>query len=161
MGAFLRGEMFTIQGVLMSQTEKARLESISNVSLYCAGVNSASIKYSFKVAERHLVGDSILEMGPAEGVMTELLAATGKKLTLVEGSGLPCAAVSPRQLRSTLCSRNFNQTSFSTTSFLATCSNTSSIQSTYYREPNGGSNQELGGYSAPYQMPVPYTVKPP
>jgi 2-polyprenyl-3-methyl-5-hydroxy-6-metoxy-1,4-benzoquinol methylase len=74
----------------MSQTEKARLENISNVSLYCAGVNSDTIKYSFKIAERHMVGDSILEMGPAEGVMTELLAATGKKLTLIEGSSLFC-----------------------------------------------------------------------
>jgi len=74
----------------MSQTEKTRLESISNVSLYCAGVNSDTIKYSFKIAERHMVGDSILEMGPAEGVMTELLAATGKKLTLIEGSSLFC-----------------------------------------------------------------------
>jgi 2-polyprenyl-3-methyl-5-hydroxy-6-metoxy-1,4-benzoquinol methylase len=80
----------------MSQSEKSRLESISNVSLYSAGVNSASIKYSFKVAERHLVGDSILEMGPAEGVMTELLVATGKKLTLVEGSGLFCDALRHR-----------------------------------------------------------------
>jgi hypothetical protein len=62
----------------MNYGEKARLESISNVSLYCAGVNSASIKYSFKIAQRHMVGDSILEMGPAEGVMTELLAASGK-----------------------------------------------------------------------------------
>lgn len=74
----------------MSQTEKARLENISNVSLYCAGVNSDTIKYSFKIAERHMIGDSILEMGPAEGVMTELLAATGKKLTLIEGSSLFC-----------------------------------------------------------------------
>jgi 2-polyprenyl-3-methyl-5-hydroxy-6-metoxy-1,4-benzoquinol methylase len=80
----------------VSQSEKSRLESISNVSLYSAGVNSASIKYSFKVAERHLVGDSILEMGPAEGVMTELLVATGKKLTLVEGSGLFCDALRRR-----------------------------------------------------------------
>ena len=37
-----------------------------------------------------MVGESILEMGPAEGVMTELLATTGKKLTLIEGSGLFC-----------------------------------------------------------------------
>jgi 2-polyprenyl-3-methyl-5-hydroxy-6-metoxy-1,4-benzoquinol methylase len=81
---------------MMSQSEKVRLETISNVSLYSAGVNSASIKYSFKVAERHMVGDSILEMGPAEGVMTELLVATGKKLTLVEGSGLFCDALRRR-----------------------------------------------------------------
>jgi 2-polyprenyl-3-methyl-5-hydroxy-6-metoxy-1,4-benzoquinol methylase len=80
----------------MSQAEKIRLESISNVSLYCAGVNSASIKYSFKIAQRHMVGGTILELGPAEGVMTELLAATGKKLTLVEGSSLFCESLRHR-----------------------------------------------------------------
>lgn len=74
----------------MIHDEKAHLERISNVSLYAAGANSATIKYSFKVAERYLVGDSLLEMGPAEGVMTELLATTGKQMTLVEGSGLFC-----------------------------------------------------------------------
>src|SRR5580692_3558966 len=80
----------------MSQAEKIRLESISNVSLYCAGVNSASIKYSFKIAQRHMVGETILELGPAEGVMTELLAATGKRLTLVEGSSLFCDSLRRR-----------------------------------------------------------------
>jgi 2-polyprenyl-3-methyl-5-hydroxy-6-metoxy-1,4-benzoquinol methylase len=80
----------------MSHSEKVRLENISNVSLYCAGVNSASIKYSFKIARRHMVGDSILELGPAEGVMTELLAATGNKLTLVEGSRLFCESLRNR-----------------------------------------------------------------
>ena len=74
----------------MSHDEKAHLERISNVSLYAAGANSASIRYSFQVAERYLVGDTLLEMGPAEGVMTELLAKTGKKMTIVEGSGLLC-----------------------------------------------------------------------
>ena len=81
---------------MISQSEKERLENISNVSLYCAGVNSYTIKYSFKIAQRYLVGDSILEMGPAEGVMTELLATTGKKLTLVEGSGLFCDSLRRR-----------------------------------------------------------------
>ena len=81
---------------MSSQSEKTRLEEISDVSLYCAGVNSTTIKYSFKIAQRHLVGDSILEMGPAEGIMTELLAATGKKLTLVEGSGLFCDSLRRR-----------------------------------------------------------------
>lgn len=81
---------------MTSQSEKVRLEDISNVSLYAAGVNSASIKHSFKIAQRHMVGQTILEMGPAEGVMTELLAATGKKLTLVEGSGLFCDSLRTR-----------------------------------------------------------------
>jgi 2-polyprenyl-3-methyl-5-hydroxy-6-metoxy-1,4-benzoquinol methylase len=54
------------------------------------------MKYAFKIAARHMVGDSVLEMGPAEGVMTELLVATGKKLTLVEGSALFCDSLRRR-----------------------------------------------------------------
>lgn len=75
------------------QSERVRLEDISQVSLYCAGVNSNTIKYSFKIAQRYMSGQTILEMGPAEGVMTELLVATGKKLTLVEGSSLFCESL--------------------------------------------------------------------
>ena len=74
----------------MNHEEKDRLERISNVSLYAAGVNPETIRYSFKIANRYLVGDSLLELGPAEGVMTELLATTGKRLTIVEGSKLFC-----------------------------------------------------------------------
>jgi len=81
---------------MKSQSELSRLENISNVSLYSAGVSSVGMKYAFKIAERHMVGDSILEMGPAEGVMTELLAATGKKLTLVDGSALFCDSLRRR-----------------------------------------------------------------
>lgn len=80
----------------MSFDEKAHLERISNESLYAAGANSATIKYSFKIAQRYLTGSSILEMGPAEGVMTELLASTGKRMTLVEGSGLFCESLRQR-----------------------------------------------------------------
>ncbi len=40
----------------------------------------------FRVFERQLRGASILELGPAEGVMTELLADTGMALTVAEGS---------------------------------------------------------------------------
>lgn len=74
----------------MNHDEKAHLERISNASLYAAGANAATIEYSFRIAARHLAGTSLLELGPAEGVMTELLASTGKQLTLVEGSGLFC-----------------------------------------------------------------------
>jgi 2-polyprenyl-3-methyl-5-hydroxy-6-metoxy-1,4-benzoquinol methylase len=74
----------------MKSKEMAHLERIANVSLYAAGANSSTVKYSFKVAERYLIGNNLLEMGPAEGVMTELLATTDKKMTLVEGSGLFC-----------------------------------------------------------------------
>ncbi|QEL64411.1 hypothetical protein OTERR_09350 [Oryzomicrobium terrae] len=74
----------------MPHDEQDHLERISNVSLYAAGANAATIKHSFHIAQRYLTGSSLLEMGPAEGVMTELLATTGQSLTLVEGSRLFC-----------------------------------------------------------------------
>jgi len=76
--------------------ERIHLERISEESLYSAGANSATIRYSFEIAQRYLVGDSILELGPAEGVMSELLASAGKKMTLVEGSGRFCDSLRQR-----------------------------------------------------------------
>lgn len=76
--------------------EVERLEDIAGRSLYAAGVNTDTIRYSFRIFERHLRGDSILEMGPAEGVMTELLAATGKAVTVVEGSRAFCESIAQR-----------------------------------------------------------------
>ncbi|MEI6179327.1 MAG: class I SAM-dependent methyltransferase [Chloroflexales bacterium] len=80
----------------MNHDEKAHLERISKESLYAAGANSATVKYSFQIAKRHLVGETILELGPAEGVMTELLVTTGKKLTVVEGAGAFCEDLTRR-----------------------------------------------------------------
>ncbi|WP_323018065.1 class I SAM-dependent methyltransferase [Castellaniella sp.] len=74
----------------MSKKELSHLEKISEHSLYAAGVNTASILYSFQSDRRHLRGVNILEMGPAEGVMTERLATLGLKMTLVEGSARFC-----------------------------------------------------------------------
>ena len=73
--------------------ELDRLERIAADSLYAAGVNSETVRYSFRVFARHLRGSSILEMGPAEGVMTPLLEATGMSLTLVEGSAAFCQSL--------------------------------------------------------------------
>ena len=76
--------------------ELHRLESIADHSLYSAGINTDTVRYSFRVFARHLRGDTILEMGAAEGVMTELLATTGKSLTVVEGSRKFCDALAVR-----------------------------------------------------------------
>jgi 2-polyprenyl-3-methyl-5-hydroxy-6-metoxy-1,4-benzoquinol methylase len=54
------------------------------------------VRYSFRVFERYLRGVSILEMGPAEGVMTQLLATTGKSLTVIEGSMTFCDSLAQR-----------------------------------------------------------------
>lgn len=76
--------------------EHERLARIAGDSRYAAGINADTIRYSFRIFERHLRGDSILEMGPAEGVMTELLARTGKSLTVVEGSRAFCDSIAQR-----------------------------------------------------------------
>lgn len=80
----------------MNHGEKSHLDRISTDSLYAAGVNTATIRYSFEIAKRHLHGSSLLEMGPAEGVMTELLATTGKDITVVEGAALFCDSLRRR-----------------------------------------------------------------
>ncbi|BCS55004.1 bifunctional 2-polyprenyl-6-hydroxyphenol methylase/3-demethylubiquinol 3-O-methyltransferase UbiG [Geobacter sp. SVR] len=70
--------------------EKKRLQTISEISLYSSGVMPAAISYCFKIVSRFINGESILELGPAEGVMTELLATLNKKITIVEGSSTFC-----------------------------------------------------------------------
>ncbi|MFT0531223.1 class I SAM-dependent methyltransferase [Castellaniella hirudinis] len=74
----------------MSNDEKSRLENISKESLYAAGANTDSIIYSFLIARRHFRGSTLLEMGPAEGVMTQRLVTLGMDLTVVEGSKKFC-----------------------------------------------------------------------
>jgi 2-polyprenyl-3-methyl-5-hydroxy-6-metoxy-1,4-benzoquinol methylase len=76
--------------------ERDRLEALAAASTYAAGTNTASILYSFRIFERHLRGDSILELGPAEGVMTSLLVTTGKSLTVVDGSKAFCESLVTR-----------------------------------------------------------------
>ena len=80
----------------MQPDEKDKLQQISLQSRYSAGVMEPAIDYCFRILERHLKGDSVLEMGPAEGVMTELLATTGKSVTIVEGSALFCESLRQR-----------------------------------------------------------------
>lgn len=81
---------------VVNMDEMNHLENISKNSLYSAGPNSAMVEYSFKVAARHLSGEALLEMGPAEGVMTDLLVKAGKNVTAIEGSSLFCKNLSER-----------------------------------------------------------------
>ena len=82
--------------MIENSKERNRLEKISQNSLYAAGLNSPSVRYSFRILQRYLRGDSLLEMGPAEGIMSELLDGTGMMMTLVEGSALFCESLRRR-----------------------------------------------------------------
>lgn len=66
--------------------EAKRLENIASMSLYNHGANKTSILYAAKIIRRHIRGNTILEMGPAEGEMTGFLADTGLELHIVEGA---------------------------------------------------------------------------
>ena len=70
----------------MDAEEKSRLEHIANNSLYDKGANAATIHYEFEVFRRFVLPGSILEMGPAEGLMTGHLVDLGQEVVCVDGS---------------------------------------------------------------------------
>jgi 2-polyprenyl-3-methyl-5-hydroxy-6-metoxy-1,4-benzoquinol methylase len=74
----------------MSSKEILKLQEISEVSKYSDGIMYTAITYCYSLLHRHLRGTTVLELGPAEGVMTEHLVASGKNITVVEGSALFC-----------------------------------------------------------------------
>ncbi|HEY5536925.1 MAG TPA: class I SAM-dependent methyltransferase [Ignavibacteria bacterium] len=74
----------------MGKLENKRLEDIAQNSLYGFGVNEQTIKYCYKVFKRFLNKGSVLELGPAEGVMTNLLINDFSDVTVVEGSEIFC-----------------------------------------------------------------------
>lgn len=75
------------------------------------------VSYSFEVLSRFLSGNSILELGPAEGVMTDRLVTLGTRLTVVEGAKVFYQGAVIRTSPSLMhCSRSFERTIASTTS---------------------------------------------
>ena len=71
-------------------TEQQRLESISQKSLYTTFSNSMTIEYCYKIFSRFLKNGSVLELGPAEGLMTEQLTKRTNDITVVDGSEIFC-----------------------------------------------------------------------
>lgn len=76
--------------------ERRRLDEIAAESTYGAGANRATIAYSFEVFRRFIRPGPILEMGPAEGHMTEDLARLGEPLTILEGAAAFCESLRRR-----------------------------------------------------------------
>jgi 2-polyprenyl-3-methyl-5-hydroxy-6-metoxy-1,4-benzoquinol methylase len=81
---------------LNTEAERRRLDGIASVSLYGAGMNPATIAYSFEIFQRFVRPGPILEMGPAEGLMSEKLARLGLPLTIVDGAEAFCASLRER-----------------------------------------------------------------
>jgi 2-polyprenyl-3-methyl-5-hydroxy-6-metoxy-1,4-benzoquinol methylase len=67
--------------------EKSRLEEIAVSSGHLVGVTIKSVQYSSQIFRRYLKQGSILELGPAEGVMTDILYPLfPNDYTVVDGS---------------------------------------------------------------------------
>lgn len=79
----------------MSHNQEA-LQKIAENSLYAQGVSRAMVEHSFDVFARHLHKGRVLELGPAEGVMTDLFVKLGSDLTVVEGAKKFCEDLAKR-----------------------------------------------------------------
>jgi len=66
--------------------EIARLEGVATESIYADGANGVMIRYTFEILRRFFDGGSILELGPAEGLLSEKLCELSSNVTLVDGS---------------------------------------------------------------------------
>lgn len=70
----------------MSEKEQKRLNEIAADSTYSSGVNEYMVKYSGELFLRNMTEGSVLEMGPAEGVMTDILIKHFDDYTVVDGA---------------------------------------------------------------------------
>lgn len=80
----------------ISTEERDRLDAIAAVSTYGSGANKASIAHAFEVIQRFVRPGPILEMGPAEGHMTDKLVELGQPLSVVEGAAVFCESLRQR-----------------------------------------------------------------
>jgi 2-polyprenyl-3-methyl-5-hydroxy-6-metoxy-1,4-benzoquinol methylase len=78
---------------LDKKLEDKRLEAIAADSWYARGANGASVRYLATILERYLRGTRCLELGPAEGLLTEALVRFFPEVTLVDGSRQFCDAL--------------------------------------------------------------------
>jgi 2-polyprenyl-3-methyl-5-hydroxy-6-metoxy-1,4-benzoquinol methylase len=69
---------------------QTKLEDVAGNSLYTTMANSMTIEYSYEIFKRHLKQGSVLELGPAEGLMTKHLVDFTNELTVVDGSKIFC-----------------------------------------------------------------------
>lgn len=76
--------------------EARSLDAIAANSDYGSGLEQASTAYCYEIFSRHLVGPEILELGPADGVMTRHLSQSGHEITAVDGASAFCEALRRR-----------------------------------------------------------------
>lgn len=76
--------------------ESDKLQQIAEDLGYSNGIMRYSISHCHRVILRHMVPGSILELGPAEGVMTQLLVKDSSDVSIVEASDKFCSIIQSR-----------------------------------------------------------------
>jgi 2-polyprenyl-3-methyl-5-hydroxy-6-metoxy-1,4-benzoquinol methylase len=79
-----------------TRDEKGRLAAIAQDSWYACGANAATVRYSANILARFQRQTACLELGPAEGLMTETLATLFQDLTCVDGAPSFCESLKAR-----------------------------------------------------------------
>jgi 2-polyprenyl-3-methyl-5-hydroxy-6-metoxy-1,4-benzoquinol methylase len=80
-----------------ASNERSIINAVASDSWYEEPTGVAMIRHCFKVFRRYISSnDRVLEMGPAEGTMTELLLRDGLKIEAVEGSSIFVATLRDR-----------------------------------------------------------------
>lgn len=83
-------------------SEIERLERVASDSWYANGANGASIRYRSKLFARYWHGSRCLELGPAEGLLSEALVTAFPDVTLVDGSAYFCEQLRSKFPRATV-----------------------------------------------------------
>lgn len=94
---------------MKNKTEKADIETIAMDSWYLKGIAPKTIEFSGKIFSRYIRGGNVLELGPAEGTMTQQLARLADTLTLVEGAPTFCKILQERFPRATVVQSLFEE----------------------------------------------------
>lgn len=76
--------------------EYERLNTIASQSLYAQDLYLFTLDHAFEILCRHLRPGRILEMGPAEGMMTDRLYRLGHPMTVVDGVSRFCEEIAKR-----------------------------------------------------------------
>lgn len=75
--------------------EFKKLQDIGKIANYNYGINGIMIKYTAEIFKKHIpsYNSSILELGPAEGTMTDILADIYNDYTIVEAVSEFCEVI--------------------------------------------------------------------
>lgn len=80
----------------MNELEKQRITKHSSIACYAAGVMQKATSYCCDIFRRNMRPGSVLELGPAEGIMTDMLFPYYKNYTIVDGADFFVKAILER-----------------------------------------------------------------